>query len=228
VGSQPVSYRPEFALLTLPGEVEESYVLSTVLVPRGRRPLAAFLVGRWTPQAGGEVLLWDAPVEEQIRGPRQIEAMIEQDPEISQQFALWRQAGSEVWTGHLHLVPVRNTLFYMEPIFLAADSDAIPEIRRYVVSDGERVVMDPTLEGAITALAAGLEGVVREGEPVGVPALSEALPEAPPEGVGPARALELLDEAEALLRDGDWAGFGRKLQELREALRDAARGASPP
>jgi uncharacterized protein len=228
VGSQPVSYRPEFALLTLPGEVEESYVLSTVLVPRGRRPLAAFLVGRWTPQAGGEVLLWDAPVEEQIRGPRQIEAMIEQDPEISQQFALWRQAGSEVWTGHLHLVPVRNTLFYMEPIFLAADSDAIPEIRRYVVSDGERVVMDPTLEGAITALAAGLEGVVREGEPVGVPALSEALPEAPPEGVGPVRALELLDEAEALLRDGDWAGFGRKLQELREALRDAARGASPP
>jgi len=235
VGSQPVSYRPEYGLLTLPGEAEESYVLSTVLVPRGRRPLAAFLVGRWTPEARGEVLLWDAPVEEQIRGPRQIEAMIEQDPDISQQFALWRQAGSEVWTGHLHLVPVGNTLFYMEPIFLAADMDAIPEIRRYVVSDGERVVMDPTLEGAVSALAAGLEGVVEEGEPVRVPTTPEELPAdedpardpAPP--VEPAlapRALDLLDEAEALLREGDWAGFGRKLDELREALR--RQPTSPP
>jgi uncharacterized protein len=228
VGSQPVSYRAEYGLLTLPGEEEESYVLSTVLVPRGRRPLAAFLVARWTPEARDEVMLWDAPVEEQIRGPRQIEAMIEQDPEISQQFALWRQAGSEVWTGHLHLVPVRNTLLYMEPIFLAADSDAIPEIRRFVVSDGERVVMDPTLEEAIRALAAGFEGVVREGEPVQLPPAPDALPGALPESLVSARALELLDEAEALLRAGDWAGFGRKLEELRSALRSADPGSVPP
>lgn len=237
VGSQPTAYRPEYSLLTLPGEAEESYVLSTVLVPRGRRPLASFLVGRWNPENGRETLLWDAPVGDQIRGPRQIEAMIEQDPEISQQFALWRQAGSEVWTGHLHLVPVENTLFYMEPIFLAADMDAIPEIRRYVVSDGERVVMDVSLEGAVAALEAGLEGVVVEGEPVGVARDPDAVededlpPADPPEAPPPpedVRALDLLDEAEALLRRGDWAGFGRKLEELREVLRRQGGGLPPP
>ena len=88
--------------------------------------------------------------------------------------------------------------------------------------------MDPTLDGAITALAAGLQGVVRAGDPVQVPANPEAVPTPLPDVALPARALELLDEAEALLRDGDWAGFGRKLQELREALRDGSRGAPPP
>ena len=227
VGSQPVEYGSEYSLLMLPGEEEESYVLSTLFVPQGRQNLASFLAARWSPEVGPELLLWDAPVEEQIRGPRQIEAMIEQDPEISQQFALWRQAGSQVWTGHLHLVPVGTTLFYMEPIFLAADSDAIPEIRRYVVSDGERVVMDLTLEGAIAALEAGLEGVTAVGDPLeggeflndDPPALEpppvEQPPAPPPVSGDP---LQALDRAEASLREGDWEGFGRNLRELREIL----------
>ncbi len=226
VGSQPVDYGSEYSLLILPGEDEETYVLSTLFVPQGRQNLASFLAARWTPAGGPELLLWDAPVEEQIRGPRQIEAMIEQDPEISQQFALWRQAGSQVWTGHLHLIPVGNSLFYMEPIFLAADTDAIPEIRRYVVSDGERVVMDLTLDGAITALEAGLEGVTREGDlpeegdlPDGEEILLEDAP-LPPSTPRPRAEdpLQVLDEAEESLREGDWEGFGRHLRELREIL----------
>jgi len=222
VDTQPVPYRPEFAFKTLPGEEEESFVLSNVFVPQGRENLAAFVAGRWNPEAGNELLLWDVPVESQVRGPRQIEALIEQDPEISQQFSLWRQGGSQVWTGHLHLVPVGNTLVYMEPIFLAADYDAIPEIRRYVVSDGRRVVMDPSLEGAVAGLALGLEGVVREeGEPEPVLDPDEAIPDElvrEVEARGAEEALRLLDEAEAALRDGNWGEFGRKLEELRSLL----------
>ena len=85
---------------------------------------------------------------------------MEQDPEISQQFSLWRQGGSQVWTGHLHLVPVENTLYYLESVFLAADVDAIPEIRRFVVSDGRRVVMETSIERALNYLA---QGALEEG-----------------------------------------------------------------
>ncbi len=223
VNTQPVEYRPEFGFLTLPGEEEESFVLSNVFVPQGRDNLASFVAARWGPDTGGEFLLWDVPVESQVRGPRQIEALIEQDPDISQQFSLWRQGGSQVWTGHLHLIPVGNTLVYMEPVFLAADSDAIPEIRRYVVSDGRRVVMDPTLQGAVAGLAMGLEGVV-EDEVAGItelPAPGEDVPAELLERIeasGADEALRLLDEADERLRNGDWEGFGEKLRELRSLL----------
>jgi len=218
--TQPVEYRPEFGFLTLPGDSEESFVLSTVFVPQGRDNLASFLAASWTPEEGGRLRLWDVPVESQVRGPRQIEALIEQDPDISQQFSLWRQGGSQVWTGHLHLVPVGNSLVYMEPVFLAADSDAIPEIRRYVVSDGRRVVMDPSLQGAVAGLSMGLEGVVDD-EVLEAPELGEELREELAQEVGlqeASEALELLNEADDRLRDGDWEGFGQKLRELREFL----------
>ncbi len=217
---QGVRYRPEYTSLKLPGEDQESYVLSTLFVPQGRENLASFLAARWSPQRGSELLLWDAPVEEQIRGPSQIEAMIEQDPEISQQFSLWRQGGSQVWTGHLHLIPVENSLFYMEPIFLAADDNAIPEIQRFVVSDGQRVVMDLTVDAAITALAAGGQGVVfdiesPEGELVMEPVRAASRDE---------EALNALERAEERLRAGDWEGFGEGIEELRAILREGVDG----
>jgi len=210
IGTQPVPYVPEFILLTLPGEEEESFVLWAPFVPQGRQNLASLLAARWTTARGGELLLWDAPVAEQIPGPRQIEALIEQDPTISQQFSLWRQGGSEVWTGHLHLVPIGGTIFYMEPVFLAADRDAIPEIRRFVVSDGRRVVMDPTLSGAVALLLGGMTG--RE------PPLTGESAGRGGQDMIPGVALRLLDEGEARLRAGDWEGFGRALDELRRVL----------
>jgi len=223
MGTAAVPYRPEYAMLTLPDEEEESWVLSSVFVPEGRQNLAAFLAARWHAEGGGELHLWDIPVESQLRGPRQIEALVEQDPDISQQFSLWRQGGSEVWTGHLHLVPVGSTILYMEPVFLAADHDAIPEIRRYVVSDGNRVIMDPTIEGAVATLAVGMEGAGRSGENLPLPMLpgDELLPEQPPSLGGPwwVEALHLLDEADERLQAGDWTGFGGKIDELRDLLR---------
>jgi len=165
------------------------------------------------------LLLFDIAVEEQVPGPRQVEALVEQDPIISQQFSLWRQGGSQVWSGHLHIVPVGQTLLYMEAIFLAAEADAIPELRRFVVSDGMRVAMEPTLEEAIGALA--LAGGERAPvlSPTGDP--EEAFPSSVP---WPQEALDLLNQAEDRLKGGDWAGFGEVLEELRTLLRTLSGG----
>lgn len=208
-GTSPVPYQAEYGLWRLPGEVQARFNISTVFVPRGRQNLTAILVGRTDASGVPSLILFDVPLEDQVPGPRQVEALVEQDPVISQQFSLWRTGGSEVWTGHLHLVPVGRRLLYMEPVFLAAEADAIPELRRFVVSDGVRVAMGDDLEGAIAALAGA-----------DLPALG-----GPPGASGPgpiagwpAAALELLDRAESLLRQGDWSGFGRALQELRSLL----------
>jgi uncharacterized membrane protein (UPF0182 family) len=209
-GTNPVPYRPEYALYALPGETERRFHLTGLFVPSGRQNLRATLVGRTDPQGVPELILLDVALSDQVSGPRQIEALVEQDPEIAQQFSLWRTGGSDVWTGHLHLVPVGGRLVYMEPIFLAADADAIPELRRYVVSDGRRVVMREQLAEAVAAFA----GVQLEGS--SSPTDPESLPT--PGALWPSEALQLLEQAESRARAGDWQGFGEALTELRALL----------
>ena len=229
--TSPVQYRAEYGLYQLPGEGEARYQLTTVFVPAGRQNLTAVLVARTDALGEPELILIDVEVEDQVPGPRQIEALVEQDPQISQQFSLWRTGGSEVWTGHLHLVPIGNRILYLEPVFLVAQEDAIPELRRFVVSDGVRVAMTESLADAIGQLA-GFD-VLTGG--TDVPAVTDlpavtALGDGETPGVGttdwPSAALDLLEEAESRARDGDWEGFGEALDRLRELLRTLEAGGS--
>jgi uncharacterized membrane protein (UPF0182 family) len=212
--SSPVAYRPEYGIYRLPDETEARFQLTTVFVPAGRDNLTAILVARTDATGVPETILMDVPVDDQVLGPRLIEAQVEQDPLISQQFTLWRTGGSQVWTGHLHLVPVGRRILYMEPVFLAAEADAIPELRRFVVSDGSRVVMTESLPEAIAQLSGGASVAPSRGSATATDA-SETDGAA---DVWPATALDLLERAESAARDGDWGGFGEALEELRRLL----------
>lgn len=213
-GTTPVPYQPEYGIFRLPGDAEPSFVLSTVFVPDGRQNLTAMLVARSDPDQYGHLTLLEMPEGALVPGPRQVEALVEQDPDISQQFSLWRTGGSQVWTGHLHLVPVGETLLYMEPVYLAAEEDAIPELRRFVVSDGRRVSMQADLDDAISelALASGQSAPATRAAALGVdvPVASS--------GQWPREALGLLEQAEDRLRAGDFQGFGEALEELKVLL----------
>ena len=219
----PTEYRAEYGYYRLPGDEEEGFHLTTVFVPQDRPNLTAILVARSDWDRYGELLLLDVPAEAQVPGPRQVEALLEQDPIISPEFTLWRQSGSQVWLGHLHVIPVGDQVLYMEPVFLAASDEAIPQLERFVVSDGRRIAMRDGLVEAVAALwgGGGLD----------LTALGELEPAGDP-GVGPAtvpgaevrRARDLLREAEALLREGDFAGYGRALDELRALLDRLAGG----
>ncbi len=222
-GTRPVPFVPEYGLYRLPGEEDSEFLLTSVFVPAGRQNLTAIFAARCDPGRYGELLLFDIAVEEQVPGPRQVEALVEQDPIISQQFSLWRQGGSQVWSGHLHIVPVGQTLLYLEPIFLAAEADAIPELRRFVVSDGKRVAMEPTLEEAIAALALAGGGEAPVFSPIRAP-MGDPEAAIPSTALWPQEALGLLDQAEERLRNGDWAGYGEALEELRALLRNLSGG----
>lgn len=220
VNMSEVPYQPEYGVYRLPWEDEPRFQLTNVFVPAGRENLTAMVVARTDDRGVPEVILLDVPVEDQVSGPRQVEAFVEQDPVISEQFSLWRTGGSQVWTGHLHLVPVGDRIVYMEPVFLAAEADAIPELRRFVVSDGRRVVMTPSLEESVALMSSGApaQTVVAE-EPSGAAADPGAGADADRvPGEWPAEALSILDRADQRLREGDWEGYGRALAELRALL----------
>ena len=208
-GESPVPYRPEYGMWRLPGEQEETFLLSTVFVPAARQNLTAILSGRVGRDGQRQLFLHEVAVEDQAPGPRQIEALIEQDPVISQQFSLWRTGGSRVWTGHLHVVPSGDHIIYMEAVYLASAADAIPELRRFVVSDGKSVAMEPTLAESLAVFS---------GAAAAIPPTINDLPTTRPGQSWPADALNLLRQADTHLRAGNWPGFGTALQELEDLL----------
>lgn len=88
----------------------------------------------------------------QVNGPAQVEALINQDPEISAQFTLWNQSGSRVELGRMVILPMGNAVVYVQPVYLVSTKVKIPELRRVIVSIGNEVVMEKTLWAAFNRL----------------------------------------------------------------------------
>jgi uncharacterized membrane protein (UPF0182 family) len=88
----------------------------------------------------------------QVNGPAQVEAMINQNPEISEQFTLWDQHGSQVEFGRMIILPMGNTVLYVHPVYLSSTKNKIPELTRVIVSIGNEVVMDKTIALALDRL----------------------------------------------------------------------------
>lgn len=210
-------YRPTYALMPDPGGTAVDYLTTMPFIAQGRQNMTAVLVARNDAARYGELMLLELPRDQQVPGPAQVEGMIEQDPVIAPELSLLRERGSRIDLGQLRVVPLDSSILYMMPIFLSAQATPIPELWRVVVSDGDRVAGASSILDALLAL--DLPGRAR---PDPAPGLTPET--ATPAAVWPAEALELLERAEQRLREGDWAGYGRLLDELRTLLQQASRG----
>jgi len=88
----------------------------------------------------------------QVNGPAQVESLIEQDPEISAQFTLWDQGGSNIRLGRMVIMPMGNTVLYVQPVYIVSTTNGIPELLRVIVSIGNYVVMDTNFWSAFNRL----------------------------------------------------------------------------
>lgn len=208
------AYRPLYTLMALPGEEDAEFLLSTPFIARERQNMTALLVARNDPPHYGELILYELPRDQQVLGPTQIAALMEQDPAISPQLALWGQAGSVVRLGRIRAIPLDSSFLYVRPVFLSARETSIPELARVIVSDGRAVQMSNALAGAVQALHADGAARARPTSP-----RPRELPPTDLEQGWRRRALDLLEVAEQRLRAGDWTGFGASWNELRALLR---------
>ena len=185
--------QPYYIIMKLPGEEEEEFVLILPFTPQDKPNLVAWIAARSDGDHYGDILLFVFPADRLFNGPAQIEARIDNDPRISEQFTLWGQSGSIVIRGNLLVIPIGESLLYAEPVYLQADSLDFPELKRVILATSDRVVMEPTLDKAITALLDGRpRSVPSNGEPV--------LGGIPPEELR--RELDALRDALDALREG--------------------------
>jgi hypothetical protein len=212
-GSRSAPMAPYYIMMRLPGEPQTEFFLMLPMVPSQRENMIAWLAARCDPPGYGKLIVYEFPKEKLVYGPFQIDARINQNTEISQQISLWNQMGSRVIRGNLLVVPIGNSVLYVSPLYLRAESGQLPELKRVIAAYGDRVVMEDTLPAALAAL-------FKATVPVAAPPAS-AGPMTAAGGPVDARAraaLEHYDRAIERLKVGDWGGFGAELDALRPLL----------
>ncbi len=150
--SQPVE--PYHLIMRLPGETSAEFVLLHPYSPTARPNLIAWLAARSDGDRYGKLLLYQFPKQRLVFGISQIEALINQDPQISQQISLWNTQGSRVVQGNLLVIPIEESLLYVEPLYLEAENNSLPTLVRVVVVYENTIVMAPTLDQALRGLFA--------------------------------------------------------------------------
>ncbi len=209
---------PYYLIMKLPKGKKEEFILLIPFTPAERDNLAAWMAARCDGDNYGKVIVYTFPRDRLVFGPRLIDARIDQDAYISQQLTLWGQRGSDVIRGSLLIIPIENSLLYVQPLFLVAtDRGGLPELRRVIVAFGDNVVMEETLEAAIQRIFKGTLPGVRLGEEG-----KKIIQKLSQSEIGK-KALESLQKAQQALRNGDWAGFGKHLEEAEETLRELSK-----
>jgi len=151
--------KPYYIVARLPGEKTEEFLLIQPFTPQNRHNLVGWMAARSDGAHYGELVLFDFPSGRHVDGPNQVEARIDNDAIISEQFTLWGQVGSEVRRGILLVIPLGESLLYAEPVFLKPETLEFPELRRIILADSRQVVMHQSLEASVDALVGKLPAV---------------------------------------------------------------------
>jgi len=155
-GKTGVRMTPSYLVMQLPGKEKEEFVLLLPLTPAGeKKNLVGWLAARSDGPNYGELLSYQLPGDRQIDGPSQVEARIENDQEVSQQFTLWDGAGSRVIRGQLLVIPIAGTILYVEPLYLQSAVLAFPELKKVILADGSNLVMADTIDEGLALLVGG-------------------------------------------------------------------------
>jgi uncharacterized membrane protein (UPF0182 family) len=212
-GPQSETMESYYTIMKLPEEKKEEFILMIPFNPKKKDNLSAWMVARSDGEYYGRLLVYRFPKDRLVYGPKQIVARINQDTEISRQISLWDQRGSQVMQGTLLVIPIENSLIYVQPLYLRAETGKIPELKRVIVAYENRIAMEETLDAALSKIF----GDVRVSE------------EAAPSTAGVARAVkaerglagvakEHYDRAMNAQRAGNWALYGDEIRKLGEII----------
>ncbi len=217
-GTEEQTMTPNYYIMKLPGEDSAEFVNSIPFTPKDKKNLMGLFVARNDGENYGELILYQMPKSKTVYGPMQIEAQIDQNTEISKEFSLWNSSGSQYSRGNMFVVPIEDSLLYIEPVYLEATNSSIPEVKRVIVVYGDNIAYEATLAEALNSLFgegsayesteaednAGSE----EGESSSELSQSEIIE----------KAQEAFGNAEEAQKDGDWAKYGEYLNELEKYL----------
>lgn len=212
-GNQTTKMEPYFVNMRLPGSNQLEFLLMRPFTPTQKQNMVSWLAARNDGDNYGKLVLFKFPKQSTIYGPMQVESRISNDSEISQNLNLWDQQGSSVIRSNLLVIPIKNSILYVEPIYLTTNNEnSLPEVVRIVVAYKDKIVMARTLDDALSQLFGTdfrTEGVTVEDE-------------------GNSSFLtydEIIEELKAAYQnaktaqqEGDWSSYGLYMDQLEQAI----------
>ena len=217
-GGQTVPMQPYYVIMRLPGETQAGIHPDAADGAEGRDNMIAWMAARCDGADYGHLFEYAFSKDKLIYGPYQIQARINQNPEISRQLSLWNQMGSKVILGNLIVIPIQDSLLYVEPLYIRAENGQLPELQRVIASYSDRVVMGDTLDLTMAAL---FQNEAPPAPTIAKTAATEAL--AQPITAGAAKAdmqsaAQHYNRAMDAIRAGDWTAFGAEMKALGDEL----------
>lgn len=208
-----IEVEPYFNVMKLSEDGEEELVLTSPFVLYGKYNMVGFLMTRTEGEHYGEMVLYRMPKNTTVYGSMQIENRIDNDPEISREMTLWNSGGSTVIRGNLLVVPFKNSILYVEPVYITTqNSSSLPELKRIIVAYKDSIAMEATLEESL-AKVIGIEGVP-SGEVTEEEIISPEAPVVTETSEKIKKVIESYDKFRQASKDNDWEKMGESLSEL--------------
>jgi len=219
--SEVLEVEATYVMFKLPDEEEVEFLLTVPYTPRTKPNLTSLFIARNDGDSYGKLFIYKFPKGETIDGPMMVESRIDQNTSISEEMTLWSQQGSRVLRGNMIIVPIENSLIYVEPIYLVSDNEnSLPEMKRVIVSYKDKIVMEESLEKAFNKLFNIEEKEEKEEEPDQLPNVPEENEETKEIKQLIKRANELFNKAKMASQSGNWAEYGKYINELEKVLKE--------
>lgn len=212
---------PYYSIIRLPGEEKEEFILMRVFSPSRKQNMVAWLAARSDGENYGKLLLYTFPKGVQIPGTSQVESVIDQHPDISSQLTLWGQGGSRVLRGNLLVYPIGGSLLYVEPLYLEAEQNQYPQLKKVLVYYNDTIVMENTLKQALITIfgdEVGQDITPPPGDNSGTGIIIN--------GEGDyqqlfLRLVELYEQGRERIVAGDWAGYGEIQKQIADLIEES-------
>lgn len=207
-----------YQVMRLPGETKDELLLTIPFTVANKENMVSWLAVKMDASNLAQMTLVKFPKEKSIYGPQQFNSRLNTDTEISRQMSLWDQKGSQVILGETNIIPVKNTLLYVKPLYLRANSGkSLPELKKVIVGLGEKIVMEDNIQLAFSKL---FNAKIEEPGTVTTPTTPD---ETAPGAQGDINSLilkasDLYEKSKQAQQSGDWAGYGEYIKELENVL----------
>ena len=226
-GGQPEPVPPTYMVATVPGESKPEFLLMLPFTPRNKQNLIGLMVARCDGPHLGELVFLDLPKQEVIKGPLQVEALINQDQNISKDLTLWNQQGSQVLRSQILTLPIDDTFLYVAPIYIQASQARMPQLKKIALAMGDTLIYADTYDEALSELEAAQSGMApqnRSAPPTGTSMSSEQVaPQSTARATGTDPRIDEirrhLERYRELGAQGKWADAGKELEAIESTVK---------
>ncbi len=215
--SDVIEANASYFIMSLPNHEtnQQEFVATIPYTPLGKNNMTSILLVRNDGENYGEIINYRFQKGKNIYGPMQIENKIDADDDISKEITFWNQQGSKVIRGKMMILPINNSLLYIEPLYLkAATNNSLPEVKRIIVAYNEEVVMEKTLSDAIYKLFGELTDDPNSEDNYENNTSSNSSVE---ELIN--KAVQAYDSSIDALNNSNWTEYGNYQNELSDLLR---------